>query len=78
MNTLFVESHVDKLIGAAHAVITRVIGEHHPYSWAPLLSGGHDSICATHLASTHKDAPSPFIVHHIDTGTGAAYTRDLV
>lgn len=43
---------------------------------APLFSGGHDSLCATHLASQHPKFGG--VVHHIDTGIGAAYTRRFV
>lgn len=75
---LFQEGHVDKLIFDTHALLDRMMVEQVPFSWAPLLSGGHDSICAVHVCSLHKESPKPYIVHHIDTGTGAQYTRDFV
>lgn len=59
-------------------ILTRASREHSPAAWVPLLSGGHDSVCACHIASLHPDAPKPFRVYHIDTGTGAAYTRKYV
>lgn len=42
----------------------------------PLLSGGHDSICACHVASQHNEFDGS--VYHIDTGIGAKYTREFV
>lgn len=43
---------------------------------APLFSGGHDSLCAVHLASQHRSFQGN--VHHIDTGIGSKYTRQFV
>jgi 3'-phosphoadenosine 5'-phosphosulfate sulfotransferase (PAPS reductase)/FAD synthetase len=43
---------------------------------APLLSGGHDSMCACHIASQHPSFTGE--VYHIDTGIGAAATRKHV
>lgn len=40
---------------------------------APLLSGGHDSIVACHLASKHPSFGH--VVHHINTGIGARAAR---
>ncbi len=42
----------------------------------PLFSGGHDSLCAVHLASQHPRFKGT--VYHINTGIGAAYTRRFV
>ncbi len=41
--------------------------------FAPLLSGGHDSLTACHLASQHPAFYGD--VHHIDTGIGARAAR---
>lgn len=49
---------------------------HGPNKMAPLFSGGHDSLVATHLASQHERFSGD--VHHIDTGIGARYTRRFV
>jgi 3'-phosphoadenosine 5'-phosphosulfate sulfotransferase (PAPS reductase)/FAD synthetase len=46
------------------------------FTMAPLFSGGHDSLVACHLASQHKAFGG--VVHHIDTGIGAKYTRLFV
>lgn len=43
---------------------------------APLLSGGHDSICACHAASQHWRFNGE--VFHIDTGIGSKKTRTHV
>jgi 3'-phosphoadenosine 5'-phosphosulfate sulfotransferase (PAPS reductase)/FAD synthetase len=66
---------VDDLIDSAMSVLDRayIAGA---YTMAPLFSGGHDSLCAVHLASQHRAFRG--VVHHIDTGTGAKYTREFV
>jgi 3'-phosphoadenosine 5'-phosphosulfate sulfotransferase (PAPS reductase)/FAD synthetase len=46
------------------------------YVMRPLFSGGHDSLCATWLASQHRAFKGD--VYHIDTGIGAKYTREFV
>lgn len=42
----------------------------------PLFSGGHDSLCATFLASQSRWFDGN--VYHIDTGIGSQYTRRFV
>lgn len=42
----------------------------------PLLSGGHDSICATFISSLHKKFDGN--VYHIDTGIGSKATKNFV
>jgi 3'-phosphoadenosine 5'-phosphosulfate sulfotransferase (PAPS reductase)/FAD synthetase len=66
---------VDDLIDSAMSVLDRayISGA---YTMAPLFSGGHDSLCAVHLASQHRAFRG--VVHHIDTGIGAKYTREFV
>ena len=49
---------------------------HRAVQMAPMFSGGHDSLCATHIASQHPEFTGD--VHHIDTGIGASYTRNFV
>jgi 3'-phosphoadenosine 5'-phosphosulfate sulfotransferase (PAPS reductase)/FAD synthetase len=78
MGELFPVTPAETAIKDAHEIITRANREHSPAAWVPLLSGGHDSVCACHIASLHPEAPRPFTVYHIDTGTGAAYTRQYV
>lgn len=68
----------EKRIAASHDIVQRGSREHSPAAWVPLLSGGHDSVCACHVASLHRDAPRPFTAYHIDTGIGAKYTRQYV
>jgi len=67
---------IDDLIKSAQDVIHR--GCVHAGNWniTPLFSGGHDSLCATHLASQHPRFAGR--VYHIDTGIGSAYTRRFV
>lgn len=69
------EKIIDEQIKKCHSVID--IGlTHHPSKWIGLLSGGHDSVCACHIASLHKMAPKPFNVYMIDTGIGSDYTKE--
>lgn len=66
---------VEELHESGLAVIERAyIGG--AYRNAPLFSGGHDSLCAVHLASQHRSFQH--VVHHIDTGIGSKYTRSFV
>lgn len=51
------------------------IDEHEPSSIFAMFSGGHDSICSTHLAST---LPGFKGVVHVNTGIGIEDTRDYV
>jgi 3'-phosphoadenosine 5'-phosphosulfate sulfotransferase (PAPS reductase)/FAD synthetase len=66
---------VDQLIESAQAVLDKAYYAG-AYKMAPLFSGGHDSLCAVHLASQHRAFKGD--VHHIDTGIGARYTRQFV
>jgi 3'-phosphoadenosine 5'-phosphosulfate sulfotransferase (PAPS reductase)/FAD synthetase len=65
----------DELLASGLGVIERayVMGA---YRCAPLFSGGHDSLCACHIASQHRSFQG--VVHHIDTTIGAQYTREFV
>jgi 3'-phosphoadenosine 5'-phosphosulfate sulfotransferase (PAPS reductase)/FAD synthetase len=67
--------HVDALLSSAFAVIDDAYAGG-AQTMAPLFSGGHDSLCATYIASQH----SSFVgdVHHINTGIGSAVTRTFV
>jgi 3'-phosphoadenosine 5'-phosphosulfate sulfotransferase (PAPS reductase)/FAD synthetase len=66
---------IDQLVASAAAVLHRGLSQSGG-SMAPLLSGGHDSICAVHIASQSRWFDGR--VNHIDTGIGAAYTRTFV
>lgn len=66
---------VDELIASGLKVIQSGY-IHGAHVMVPLLSGGHDSMCACHLASQHPRFLHT--VHHIDTGIGAKYTREFV
>ena len=65
---------VEELLESGLGVLDR--GFLHADTMYPLFSGGHDSLCAVHLASQHPRFSGE--VHHIDTGIGAAYTRQFV
>lgn len=80
---------IDELTASALAVIdeafataaevrrgkTKIV-ELRPNQMVPLLSGGHDSISACHIASLHRRFTGN--VHHIDTGIGSIKTRQHV
>lgn len=67
---------VEQLESSALEVLDRAYYKHGAYKMAPLFSGGHDSLCACYLASQHRGFAG--VVHHIDTGIGARYTREFV
>lgn len=78
MTFLWEPTEVDKRIEYSHRLIDRVLREHSPAEWVPLLSGGHDSVCACHIASLHPEAPKPFTVYQIDTGIRSAANFEYV
>jgi 3'-phosphoadenosine 5'-phosphosulfate sulfotransferase (PAPS reductase)/FAD synthetase len=59
----------------AHALLAGAIEMHNPSSVWALFSGGHDSLCATHIAAQH---PRFTGVVHIATGIGIKETRRYV
>lgn len=67
---------IDELLESASDVIHRGTVAAGNWNLEPLFSGGHDSLCATFLASQHPRFSGT--VHHIDTGIGALYTRRYV
>jgi len=60
---------------AGRAILDAAVAEHNPLSIWGLFSGGHDSLCATHLASSH---PRFAGVAHFATGTGIKETKRYV
>jgi 3'-phosphoadenosine 5'-phosphosulfate sulfotransferase (PAPS reductase)/FAD synthetase len=66
----------DELIDSAHAVLRRASLIAGNWRFRALFSGGHDSLCATHLVSQHERFGGR--VEHVNTGTGAEYTRLFV
>ena len=52
-----------------------VIRRHGPVAVFGMFSGGHDSLCATHMASEH---PAFTAAVHINTGIGIEQTREFV
>lgn len=55
--------------------IQEAIGHENPSKLFALFSGGHDSLCSTHIASSH---PLFSGVIHCNTGIGIEQTRDYV
>jgi 3'-phosphoadenosine 5'-phosphosulfate sulfotransferase (PAPS reductase)/FAD synthetase len=58
-----------------HAAIDQAVVEHQPSHVFALFSGGHDSLCSTHVAAQH---PSFSGVCHVNTGIGIEETREFV
>lgn len=56
-------------------IIRQAVDEHQPSHVFGLFSGGHDSLCACHLASRHDEFRG---VIHINTGIGVEETRQFV
>lgn len=56
-------------------VITQAVEAHRPSHVFALFSGGHDSLCSTHVAAQH---PRFSAVVHINTGIGIEETREFV
>ena len=68
---LFPEPPFDP-VADARRILTAAIEEHNPSHIFGMLSGGHDSLCACHVASQH---PRFSGVVHIHTGIGIRETR---
>lgn len=62
-------------VADARAILDEAIRLHKPTSVWALFSGGHDSLCATHLASQQPEFSG---VVHIATGIGVKDTRRYV
>ena len=57
------------------AIIDRAVEQYKPSHVFGLFSGGHDSLCACHIAAQH---PSFSAAVHINTGIGIEETRQFV
>ena len=62
-------------IQRASRILNVAIKRHKPVAVFSLFSGGHDSLCAAHVASQH---PNFTACVHINTGIGIEQTRDYV
>lgn len=67
---------VDELIESANEVLHRASLIAGNWRYRALFSGGHDSLCATHLVAQHPRFGGQ--VEHVNTKTGARYTRLFV
>lgn len=56
-------------------MIAQAVAEHAPSHVFALFSGGHDSLCSTHLAAQH---PAFTAAVHVNTGIGIEETRAFV
>lgn len=66
----------EELLASAHSVIDKCYEMFPNAVMAPLFSGGHDSLCACHVSSLHRNWGGQ--VRHINTGIGTKYTREFV
>lgn len=66
----------DELLASGLAVIDLAMEMSDSRFMLPLLSGGHDSMCACFVASQHTAFDGA--VNHIDTGIGCQKNRDFV
>lgn len=55
--------------------LVEAVEAHKPSHVFALFSGGHDSLCSTHLAAQH---PAFSAVVHVNTGIGVEQTREFV
>lgn len=65
----------NNLVDDARLIIQQAIDQYNPTHLFGLFSGGHDSLCACHIASQH---PRFSGVIHINTGIGIQDTREYV
>ena len=65
----------EERVKAAHALLDSALETYNATKVYALFSGGHDSLCATHVASSH---PNFKAVLHINTGIGIEDTRRFV
>jgi len=56
-------------------IVESAVEEHNPTHLFGLMSGGHDSLCACHVASRH---PAFSGIIHVNTSIGIEGTRDFV
>lgn len=61
-----------------HDILARSLSEHQPVAAGLMFSGGHDSVCATHLAYEYLKDKLPVFVVHINTSVGIQRTRQYV
>lgn len=59
----------------AHTILVDAVDKYAPVALFAMFSGGHDSLCSTHIAAQH---PQFTAVVHINTGIGIERTREFV
>ena len=65
----------ESVVLAAHGIIQEAVEQYNPSHVFGLFSGGHDSLCACHIASQHPRFDGCI---HINTGIGVKETREFV
>lgn len=66
---------MDTLLSQSQEIINRAVAEYQPYAVVLMLSGGHDSLLAYHVAKALA-VPMTHIMHGV-TGTGVKETTDF-
>ena len=69
------EEGLEETVARSLDILERVEARFKPDRVIALFSGGHDSLCATHLASRFRRFDG---VAHINTGIGVEETREFV
>lgn len=75
MTSLFSERHPEGFVYEAFGILDRAIRDYRPKKMWALFSGGHDSLCASHVA---MQRPECLGCVHINTGIGVRETREFV
>lgn len=74
-----IEQRFHELTIEPYAILDRAYAAHRPSLIVGMFSGGYDSVTTTHLVASWAAARSlPFIVVHINTGTGIRETLEYV
>lgn len=73
--TLFHPGRKVDVLEMAHRAIDVAVRRYKPVAVFGMFSGGHDSLCAVHIASQH---PAYTATVHLNTGIGIAETREYV
>jgi 3'-phosphoadenosine 5'-phosphosulfate sulfotransferase (PAPS reductase)/FAD synthetase len=73
--SLFPDRHPEGFVFEAHEVLDRAIRLYRPRAVYGLFSGGHDSLCSTHVAACRDEFTAAV---HINTGIGVRQTREYV
>lgn len=72
---LFSTRHAEGFVYEAFGILNLAVETYRPVGVYAMFSGGHDSLCAAHIASSHELFRGAV---HINTGIGVEQTREFV